>query len=496
MNHARHMAESLKRTELAALQRLVVDYAWWDATVDNAVLATNDSWIEENLTTWLHDNSGIDLVAVLDVQGALRLLYPQDLQGEADLLPQLHDFSDAAEAAADGAVVGVGGFVRLGSQVYSGASAVIAREDEAPAPGAPRPTLFLGKLVDTSALGHLGETFLLDGLRVIPGPGPLDQVSVVLPDVSGQPVAILSWDPPRTTIDLSRELTIASLAILVLFVGLLALLAQRTDSLVGMAATAAEGQAAARRAAEDADRMKSRLLRNVSHELRTPLNAILGFTALMRSESLGKLPDPRYVQYLTAVHQGGLRLIRVVDDTLDLVQIEGGERQLESRRFELAEVVAAAVGQGRTLAAEVGSELRLAEAEGPAPMEGDPAAVQRIVSILVQNALAFSPAAEPVEIRLRREPEGRAVVEVADRGAPVSEGFCASSYQPFEIGLQPEPRTGEGAGIGLAVAGRLAARLGGSIRFSVREGGGMIAALVLPPAMTAAGGMEAATGTA
>lgn len=242
--------------------------------------------------------------------------------------------------------------------------------------------------------------------------------------------------------------------------------------------------------------MKSRLLRNVSHELRTPLNAILGFTALMRSEALGKLPDQRYGQYLTAIHQGGLRLIRVIDDTLDLVQLEGEERQFEHRRFDLGELVAAVVGQARSLAADVGSDLRLEQDEGSIPVDGDPAAVQRIVAILVQNALAFSPAAEPVEIRVRGEPEGRVAVEVADRGAPVSEGFCASSYQPFEIGLQPEPRTGEGAGVGLAVAGRMAARLGAAIRFSVREGGGMIAALVLPAAATEAAERENRTATA
>ena len=113
----------------------------------------------------------------------------------------------------------------------------------------------------------------------------------------------------------------------------------------------------------------------------------------------------------------------------------------------------------------------------------------RILSILTENAIAFGPSGAAIELRAV-EHDATIILEVADRGPIMPPHFEASTFEPFGVGLRPEQRTGEGAGVGLAVAGRLAALLGGDLQFRDREGGGMKACLILPRSPGAGSGVH------
>jgi hypothetical protein len=82
--------------------------------------------------------------------------------------------------------------------------------------------------------------------------------------------------------------------------------------------------------AEQASRAKSAFLANMSHELRTPLNAILGFSEVMKEQSLGAIDNPRYLAYTAHIHDSGRHLLGIINDVLDLAKIEAGKMTLDN----------------------------------------------------------------------------------------------------------------------------------------------------------------------
>ncbi len=154
---------------------------------------------------------------------------------------------------------------------------------------------------------------------------------------------------------------------------------------------------AARDAALDASRAKSRFLANMSHELRTPLNAIIGFSEMMSREMFGGL-GPRYQEYSRLIHESGSHLLELINSVLDMSKIEAGKFELSEEMFDLEETAQSAVRFLRIPAERAGVALALAVAPGARLVFADKRAVKQILVNLLSNGVKYTPPGGEVRV--------------------------------------------------------------------------------------------------
>ncbi|MDE2017071.1 MAG: PAS domain-containing protein [Hyphomicrobiales bacterium] len=236
-------------------------------------------------------------------------------------------------------------------------------------------------------------------------------------------------------------------------------------------------------AAEAANRAKSEFLDHIGHELRTPLNAIVGFSEMMRLETLGPLGARRYLDYCAHIHESGLRLSQFVEDVLEFTTLDSGRARLDLRSFALDaawEKVARDIGpvaRAKGVAVEFGG--------GATALRADPRAVERILESVVGNAVKFTPEGGTVRARAEAH-EGEVVFVVEDNGCGIAAERLEGLGRPFEhAGAALENGT-RGFGLGLAIARALTELHGGELRVASRRGAGARVSISLPQAARAA----------
>ncbi|HET7677549.1 MAG TPA: ATP-binding protein [Candidatus Limnocylindrales bacterium] len=245
----------------------------------------------------------------------------------------------------------------------------------------------------------------------------------------------------------------------------------------------------AKEEAERANRAKSELLSRMSHELRTPLNAILGFGQLLESSELSA-DDRESVEQML---HGGRRLLGLIDRVLDIVRLDAGRITLAIEPVAVEEVMREAVDTTGTLARQRRATFDMS---GLAPDLFVLADRHRLVTILrnlLSNALTFGPEGGVVRVLSRPVGEdGGAVIEVVDDGPGIPEQDRERIFTPLEAASSQEGH--HGAGVGLALARRLARAMGGELSVRSAPGSGSTFAVELPaaPVSTASGKETAA----
>jgi signal transduction histidine kinase len=221
------------------------------------------------------------------------------------------------------------------------------------------------------------------------------------------------------------------------------------------------------------DDMKNTFLQAVSHELRTPLTAILG-NALTLEQSMDTLSeeDARDLARRTAAN--ARKLERLLNDLLDLDRLERGIVLADLRSTDVADLARQAVMECAPLAA---GRIRF-ESESVF-LDLDAAKVERIVENLVMNALKYTPAGTPIQVRVLSR-DGGALIVVEDEGPGVPDRMKKSVFEPFRRGSQG-PNT-PGTGIGLTLVARFAELHGGRAWIEDRPGGGASFRVSLPGA--------------
>jgi two-component system, cell cycle sensor histidine kinase PleC len=230
--------------------------------------------------------------------------------------------------------------------------------------------------------------------------------------------------------------------------------------------------------AETANRAKSEFLANMSHELRTPLNAIIGFSELMRQETFGALGSPKYAGYCSDIRQSGQYLLGVISDVLDMSRLESGRVRLQKTDFEIDVAVGAAVAAVATIATEKEISL-LAETLPDTSIHADRAAIEKILTILLRNAVKFTPNCGRVSVRARMV-QGALNIYVEDTGMGIPPAPLARLGRPFEQLNGTLDNGMKGSGLGLAIARSLVDLHGGSIRIRSSLGNGTIVLVHLP----------------
>ncbi|MGB0614121.1 MAG: sensor histidine kinase, partial [Miltoncostaeaceae bacterium] len=223
-------------------------------------------------------------------------------------------------------------------------------------------------------------------------------------------------------------------------------------------------------------RTRRELVANVSHELKTPVAAIRGFLELMEDESM---PAEAQQEFLGLMNAEAARLQRLVDEQLQLARLDSGGLPLERQHIDLASVVRDAARPRAVLAAREGVDLRV-EAPGPVPIEGDPARLEQVLLILLDNAARHTPAGGAITVTIHAE-GGDAVMAVADTGEGIRPEAIASVFDRFYRADAARERDGrQGAGLGLAIARGIARAHGGDITVRSEPGRGAVFTVRLP----------------
>ena len=230
--------------------------------------------------------------------------------------------------------------------------------------------------------------------------------------------------------------------------------------------------------AETANRAKSDFLANMSHELRTPLNAIIGFSEMMTHEVFGPLGSPKYADYCNDIHASGQQLLGVISEVLDMARLEAGRVRLERTDFVADEAIAETVGSLSAVAAASGIQLRR-ETQPGVQVNADRAAVEKIMTILLNNAIKYTPAHGRVTVRTRTV-QGAMNIYVEDSGVGIPAEALARLGRPFEQSDKTLSNGMRGSGLGLAIARSLIDLHGGSLRIRSSSGIGTIIQVHLP----------------
>ncbi|BAL97921.1 PAS domain S-box protein [Rubrivivax gelatinosus] len=253
--------------------------------------------------------------------------------------------------------------------------------------------------------------------------------------------------------------------------------------------------AAARDAAEAANRAKSAFLANTNHELRNPLNGMINLAKLARD---AKLDEKLRQQYLDHIAESAQSLAAIVSDILDVSKIEAGRMELASEPFDLVELLRGAQRVYTTMAAARGLSLEFDIGPGlDGTVVGDPLRVRQIVTNFLGNALKFT-AEGGVRVAARRVPGGRVRLEVHDSGPGIDPATQARLFRPFTQADESTTRRFGGTGLGLSICRELATLMGGEVGVDSQPGAGSVfwAVLPLPRSLAPAASTPAAVAAA
>ena len=228
-----------------------------------------------------------------------------------------------------------------------------------------------------------------------------------------------------------------------------------------------ERLAAARVAAEAANRAKSEFLANMSHEIRTPMTSIIGFAELLQEDMARSKEKGRSVEFADAIVRNANHLLQIINDVLDLSKIESGKLEVQGSECAPWEILTSAVAMMRALATKKGLTVSLERVEPiPETIHTDPIRLQQILINLVGNAVKFTASGgiRLVASLVEDDPARPLLaIQVIDTGIGMADDQLGQLFQRFSQVDSSTTRKYGGTGLGLAISKRLAEMLGGDI---------------------------------
>lgn len=228
------------------------------------------------------------------------------------------------------------------------------------------------------------------------------------------------------------------------------------------------------------DRMKSEFISTVSHELRTPLTSINGSLGLLAGGVVGELPSA--AQQLVQIAKTNTdRLVRLVNDILDIEKLEFGQLKLQPAEVEVSALLQEAKLQNQAYADKYSVRLDLVAPTDATPvyLYQDKFRLLQILSNLISNAIKFSPSHSVVKLSYQLK-DGQLLIQVKDQGAGIAESFRSKIFQKFAQADSSDSRSNQGSGLGLNISKTLVEMMQGTIDFESELGKGTCFSLTFP----------------
>ena len=240
------------------------------------------------------------------------------------------------------------------------------------------------------------------------------------------------------------------------------------------------------------DHMKDEFISTVSHELRTPLTSIRGALGLLSAGLLGGVNE-KASNLLRIALANSERLVRLINDILDLERMQSGRAPLAFRRIALADVARQAIETIQPMA-DAGN-IRISSDFAPISIEADADRLVQVMTNLLSNAIKFSPPHSVVRVSIAQA-EGGAVLSVIDEGRGIPSDKLESIFDRFQQVDASDSRQKGGTGLGLAICRSIAQQHGGRIWAEPNGSRGAIFRLFLPgrASISAPGAEEAIAG--
>ena len=220
----------------------------------------------------------------------------------------------------------------------------------------------------------------------------------------------------------------------------------------------------------EVERLKKEFVSTVSHELRTPLTSIRGSLSLLNGGVLGSLP-PEAADVVAVAERNVVRLVRLINDILDLERYDTGRIEMRFESVTLESVFARSVEAVRSFADQEGVSIEISET--PAEIWGDGDRLVQVLVNLLSNAVKFSPRGCVVRLA-GASAGGWAEVSVSDRGRGIPVSFRDAIFERFRQVEASDARQKGGSGLGLAICKAIIQQHGGSIGVRSEEGKGSV----------------------
>jgi signal transduction histidine kinase len=231
---------------------------------------------------------------------------------------------------------------------------------------------------------------------------------------------------------------------------------------------------------QELDRLKSDFVSDVSHELRAPLTSISGYVDHLLDGMAGEL-SPAQKECLARVRGSTERMIRLINDLLDLARIEAGRVDLHLARLSLGEVAGEVLDVLQPFASDKGIGLDVEIPPVDILVRADRDKLHQILLNLVHNAVKFTPPGGKVRVGVSVRGDGTVVTTVRDTGEGIAVEDLPRVFEKFSQVGDPETQK-KGSGLGLTITQKLVALHGGTIWVESLPGTGTEFAFSLPAA--------------
>jgi two-component system, sensor histidine kinase and response regulator len=217
---------------------------------------------------------------------------------------------------------------------------------------------------------------------------------------------------------------------------------------------------------------------NVSHELRTPLTSIAGSLGLLAGGASGPLPA-RAARLVSIAHVNAQRLVRLINDILDIGKIESGNMTFDFAAVDLRAAAEQAIDAIRAFAAIHGASIRFDALSSNCTVRADADRLTQIFTNLLSNAIKFSPKGGEVVVTIKCEAHMGCIL-VRDHGPGIPVEFRLRIFDKFTQAEVGDAKQKSGTGLGLNIVSKIVAQHGGTVGFNDAPGGGTIFHVEIP----------------
>jgi signal transduction histidine kinase len=228
----------------------------------------------------------------------------------------------------------------------------------------------------------------------------------------------------------------------------------------------------------ETDKLKSRFFANVSHEMRTPLTLLIAplETLMRRFESASDLNTH---ELLETMRNNSMRLLKLINDLLDLVRVEAGRMDIKSDPLMVEDFFKGLSSAIRQVAADKNIQVETRVDENLGTLLTDRDKLEKILLNLLFNALKFTPSGGRIEL-LAEKQEDNVVLTVSDTGIGIAEKSLPFVFDRFWQADNSSRRKYQGVGIGLSLVKELSEMMGGGVSVKSAEGKGATFIVRLP----------------